>query len=52
MSRIKLLALQILVMIVFLAIWHVVTTTSLFGDIKTTQFFFSTPADVLARTWK
>ncbi|MGX1785535.1 ABC transporter permease [Bosea sp. NPDC055332] len=52
MNRIKLLSLQILVMVVFLGIWHVVTTTSLFGDIKTTQFFFSTPGDVLARTWK
>ena len=52
MNRIKLLSLQILVMVVFLAIWHVVTTTSLFGDIKTTQFFFSTPGQVLARTWK
>ena len=52
MNRVKLLSLQILVMIVFLTIWHIVTTTSLFGDIKTPQFFFSTPADVLARTWK
>lgn len=52
MNRVKLLFLQVLVLIVFLAIWHVVTTTSLFGDIKTTQFFFSTPGEVLARTWK
>lgn len=52
MNRVKLLFLQILVMVVFLALWHVVTTTSLFGDIKTTQFFFSTPGEVLARTWK
>jgi len=52
MNRVKLLALQILVMIVFLGIWHVVSTTSLFGEVKTIQFFFSTPGDVLARTWK
>ena len=52
MSRVKLLALQILVMIVFLGIWHVVSTTSLFGEVKTIQFFFSTPGEVLARTWK
>lgn len=52
MNRLKLLFLQVLVLIVFLAIWHVVSTTSLFGDIKTTQFFFSTPGEVLARTWK
>jgi len=52
MNRVKLLALQALVMVVALAIWHLVTTTGLFGDVKTTQFFFSTPIDVLARTWK
>lgn len=52
MNRIKLFVLQILVMIVFLGIWHVVSTTSLFGEVKTIQFFFSTPGDVLARTWK
>jgi NitT/TauT family transport system permease protein len=51
-KRLKLLSLQILVMIVFLAVWHVMTTTSLFGDIKTSQFFFSTPGAVLARTFK
>ncbi|MBD3845883.1 NitT/TauT family transport system permease protein [Bosea sp. OAE752] len=52
MKRMKLLSLQILVMVVFLAVWHVMTTTSLFGDIKTSQFFFSTPWAVLARTVK
>ena len=51
MNRVKLLLLQIMVMVVFLAIWHVVSTTSLFGDIKTTQFFFSTPTAVLTRTF-
>jgi NitT/TauT family transport system permease protein len=52
MRQLKLLLLQILVMIVFLAIWHVTTTTSLFGDVKTTQFFFSTPFAVLERTFQ
>jgi len=52
MKRLKLLSLQILVMVVFLLIWHVATTMSLFGDIKTSQFFFSTPLAVLARTFK
>jgi NitT/TauT family transport system permease protein len=51
MKRIKLLGLQVLVMLAFLAVWHVVTTTSLFGDVKTMQFFFSTPAAVLGRTF-
>lgn len=51
MNRAKLLFLQVMVMVAFLAIWHVVSTTSLFGDIKTTQFFFSTPTAVLTRTF-
>ena len=32
MNRVKLLALQALVMVVFLGLWHLVTTTSLFGE--------------------
>ena len=52
MSRLKLLLLQILVMIVALAIWHVISNFPIFGDVKTIRFFFSTPFDVLARTWK
>jgi NitT/TauT family transport system permease protein len=51
-SRLKLLCLQILVMIVALAIWHVISNFPIFGDVKTIRFFFSTPFDVLARTWK
>jgi NitT/TauT family transport system permease protein len=51
-SRLKLLLLQILVMIVALAIWHVISNFPIFGDVKTIRFFFSTPIDVLARTWK
>ncbi len=52
MKRLKLIALQVLVMVAFLLFWHVATTTSLFGEIKTIQFFFSTPVAVLTRTVK
>lgn len=51
MSRIKLLGLQFLVLVVFLLIWHVVTVYPLLGETKTIQFFFSTPIQVLTRTW-
>jgi NitT/TauT family transport system permease protein len=49
MNRVRLLALQILVAVVAFAFWHVMTTTSLIGDPKKMQFFFSTPIDVLSR---
>ena len=49
MSRARLLALQVLVAVLGLAFWHLLTTTSLVGDPKKMQFFFSTPFDVLAR---
>ena len=52
MNRLKLLLLQILVMVVALAIWHVISNFPIFGDVKTIRFFFSTPIDVLARTCK
>jgi NitT/TauT family transport system permease protein len=51
MKRLKLLSLQILVMVVFLLVWHVVTAYPIMGDVKTIQFFFSTPAAVIVRTW-
>ena len=51
MKRAKLLGLQVLVMVVFLLVWHVVTAYPVMGDVKTIQFFFSTPAAVIARTW-
>ena len=51
MKRAKLLGLQVLVMVVFLLLWHVVTAYPIMGDVKTIQFFFSTPAAVIARTW-
>ena len=49
MNRLRLLALQILVGIGLIGIWHVVTTYPLLGDIKNIRFFFSTPVDVFAR---
>lgn len=54
MNRATLLALQIGVGLAFLAIWHVFATVPLFGAKKPLldPFFFSTPLDVLARTWK
>jgi NitT/TauT family transport system permease protein len=52
MNRALLLVLQILVAVVGLAFWHVLTTSSLIGDPKKMQFFFSTPWDVLARTFR
>jgi NitT/TauT family transport system permease protein len=51
MKRAKLLLLQAMVMVVALLIWHVVTAYPLMGEVKTIQFFFSTPAAVIGRTW-
>jgi NitT/TauT family transport system permease protein len=52
MNRLKLLACQVGVAILLLLIWHVVTVYPLFGDPRKTQFFFSTPVDVIARVAK
>jgi NitT/TauT family transport system permease protein len=52
MNRVMLLALQLLVAIVFLLVWHVLTTVPIGGRKLLDPFFFSTPFDVLARTWK
>jgi NitT/TauT family transport system permease protein len=52
MNRLKLLACQIGVAIVLLLMWHVITVYPLFGDPRKTQFFFSTPVDVIARVVK
>jgi NitT/TauT family transport system permease protein len=49
MSRVKLLALQILVAVVAILIWHVGSTVPIFGAKLLPPFFFSTPADVAAR---
>jgi NitT/TauT family transport system permease protein len=52
MKQLKLLFLQVLVAVIGLAIWHVLTVYPVIGDPKKIQFFFSTPFEVLARTWK
>src|SRR5262245_7019305 len=49
MKRAPLIALQILVAVLGLALWHVLTTTWVMGDPKKMQFFFSTPLGVLTR---
>ncbi|MEG4641562.1 NitT/TauT family transport system permease protein [Paracoccus pantotrophus] len=46
MSRTVLTTLQILVAVVAVALWWVITQTSILGDPARIQFFFSTPADV------
>ena len=50
-NRLGLLALQILVGLIGLAIWHVLTVYPILGAPKQIQFFFSTPVEVLKRTW-
>jgi NitT/TauT family transport system permease protein len=52
MNRAVLLALQLLVAAAFLLLWHVLTTVPIGGRKLLDPFFFSTPLDVLARTWK
>ena len=46
MSRVTLLGLQILVAVVFVALWYVLTTWPVFGHILLPPFFFSNPVDV------
>jgi NitT/TauT family transport system permease protein len=49
MNRLALLALQLGVAVIGLAVWHVLTVYPVLGSPKQIQFFFSTPLDVLAR---
>src|SRR6188472_1678387 len=51
-ERLRLLALQLLVAIVVLLIWHVGSTVPIGGTYLLPKFFFSTPLDVIARVWK
>ena len=46
MARLNLLALQVFVAIVAIAIWYVLSTYPVFGKILLPPFFFSTPVDV------
>lgn len=48
-NRAFILFLQVLIAVAGLGIWHVASTTSLFGDPKTIMFFFSTPKAVVER---
>src|SRR3954469_24765018 len=49
MSRVTLLALQILVAVVAIALWHVLTTVPIGGVKLLPPFFFSTPLEVASR---
>ena len=53
MKRLGLIGAQILVAVVFLLVWHVLSTQT-FGQPKPPldPFFFSTPIKVLERTWR
>lgn len=50
-SRTRLLALQALVAVGALIIWHVGATVPIGGSYLLPKFFFSTPLDVLGRVW-
>jgi NitT/TauT family transport system permease protein len=52
MSRITLLALQLLVAIVALALWQVFATVPVFGKVWLPPFFFSNPVDVFGQIIK
>ncbi len=49
MSRMTLLALQILVAVVAIAAWYLLSTYPVFGKILLPPFFFSTPVDVASQ---
>jgi NitT/TauT family transport system permease protein len=49
MSRIKLLALQVLVAVVAVAAWYLFSTYPVFGKILLPPFFFSNPVDVASQ---
>ncbi len=50
--KLLVLALQILIALLTVVVWHVVSTTSLLGDPKTIAFFFSTPMGVMQRIYE
>ena len=51
MNRTLLVSLQIGVAVAMIAVWHILTTTTLIGDPDKLQFFFSTPVDVARQIW-
>ncbi|MGJ4895996.1 MULTISPECIES: ABC transporter permease [unclassified Bradyrhizobium] len=52
MSRLGLLALQLLVAVVAIALWQLLATVPVFGRIWLPPFFFSNPVDVFAQVIK
>jgi len=52
MSRVSLLALQVLVAIVGIVLWQVLSTVPVFGKILLPPFFFSNPFDVFSQIVK
>ncbi|RDV05044.1 ABC transporter permease [Undibacter mobilis] len=52
MSRVTLLALQVLVAVVFVALWYALTTWPVFGIVLLPPFFFSNPVDVVQQIVK
>ncbi|WP_315736914.1 ABC transporter permease [Bradyrhizobium sp. SZCCHNR1093] len=52
MSRLGLLALQLLVAVVAIALWQLLATVPVFGRIWLPPFFFSNPVDVFAQVVK
>ncbi|MFD2181654.1 ABC transporter permease [Rhodoplanes azumiensis] len=52
MSRLTLVALQILVAVVVIGLWQVLTSVPIFGTVLLPPFFFSRPGDVAARIVK
>jgi len=52
MNRFTLLALQILVAVIGLALWHVLTTYPIFGRLLLPPFFFSNPVEVAQQVVK
>ncbi|GHD05419.1 ABC transporter permease [Tianweitania populi] len=51
MNRSLLVLLQILVAVVVVALWHLASATTLFGNPKTIAFFFANPVGVAQRIW-
>src|SRR6204780_776690 len=49
MSRLTLLALQVLVAVAALALWQLFTTVPVFGRVLLPPFFFSNPVDVISQ---
>ena len=52
MSRVTLLALQVLVAIVCIVLWQLLSTVPIFGKILLPPFFFSNPIDVFSQIVK